>query len=133
MNGFVGEFLVLSGSFQAKAIYGVLAASGVIWSACYMLWMYQRVFYGVVKLEVNRNLPDLSGRERLAMWPAAVLALVMGVASPIWINSMETSVRSALAGTQPSQAMVRAANRRVVSQAANSVKLKPAISGDSRQ
>src|SRR5205823_7805539 len=50
MNGFVGEFLVLSGSFQAKAIYGVLAASGVIWSACYMLWMYQRVFYGVVKL-----------------------------------------------------------------------------------
>lgn len=87
-----------------------------------MLWMYQRVFYGVVKLEVNRNLPDLSGRERLAMWPAAVLALVMGVASPIWINSMESSVRSALAGTLPPQAMVKAADRRVVSQAANLVK-----------
>src|SRR5437588_113691 len=103
MNGFVGEFLVLSGSFQAKAIYGVLAASGVIWSACYMLWMYQRVFYGAVTHEANRSLPDLSGRERLPLSPAAVLALVMGVASPIWIDSMETSVHSALASMQSPQ------------------------------
>ena len=46
LNGFVGEFLILSGAFQAKQIYGILAATGVIWSACYLLWMYQRVFYG---------------------------------------------------------------------------------------
>ncbi len=44
LNGFVGEFLVLSGAFQAKQLYGILAATGVIWSACYLLWMYQRVF-----------------------------------------------------------------------------------------
>ena len=44
LNGFVGEFLVLSGAFQARAVYGISAATGVIWSACYLLWMYQRVF-----------------------------------------------------------------------------------------
>ncbi|HEV2113326.1 MAG TPA: Fe-S-binding domain-containing protein, partial [Terriglobales bacterium] len=109
MNGFVGEFLILSGSFQAKALYGVLAASGVIWSACYMLWMYQRVFYGTVTVEANRTLPDLSGRERLALWPTAVLALVMGVASPIWINTMESSVRTALTTPQAQAAAVHAA------------------------
>src|SRR6476469_182951 len=43
-NGFVGEFLVLSGAFQAKSVYGALAATGVIWSAGYMLWLYQRTF-----------------------------------------------------------------------------------------
>ena len=61
MNGFIGEFLILSGAFQARAIYGILAASGVIWSAANMLWMYQRVFYGTVKHEVNNTLPDLNG------------------------------------------------------------------------
>ena len=53
LNGFVGEFLVLSGAFQARAVYGVLGATGVIWSACYLLWMYQRVFFGKVKHEVK--------------------------------------------------------------------------------
>ena len=49
LNGFIGEFLVLSGAFQAHAWWGVVAATGVIWSACYLLWMYQRVFFGTVK------------------------------------------------------------------------------------
>src|SRR3989441_1263414 len=76
LNGFVGEFLVLSGAFQAKIWWGVVGATGVIWSACYLLWMYQRVFFGIVKHEENSSLPDLNLRERAALWPAAVLALV---------------------------------------------------------
>ena len=48
LNGFVGEFLVLSGAFQARAVYGILGATGVIWSAGYLLWMYQRVFFGKI-------------------------------------------------------------------------------------
>ncbi len=64
MNGFVGEFLVLSGAFQAKAIYGIIAASGVIWSAFYMLWLYQRTFYGTITNPVNATLPDADLRER---------------------------------------------------------------------
>jgi NADH-quinone oxidoreductase subunit M len=100
MNGFVGEFLVLSGSFQANAWYGVMAATGVIWSACYMLWMYKRVFYGTVTNRANAALPDMSSRERLALWPTAVFALVMGVASPLWMNAIEPAARAALTGTQ---------------------------------
>lgn len=96
MNGFVGEFLILTGSFQAKAIYGILAASGVIWSAVYMLWLYQRVFYGAVKVEVNNTLPDMNGRERLCLWPMAVMALVMGVAPIVWLNSINPASAAAI-------------------------------------
>jgi NADH-quinone oxidoreductase subunit M len=97
LNGFIGEFLVLSGAFQDRAIYGVLGATGVIWSACYLLWMYQRVFYGKVKHEVNQTLPDLSIRERTALWPAAAAALVMGVAPLLWLNAIDPAVQSVLA------------------------------------
>jgi NADH-quinone oxidoreductase subunit M len=97
LNGFVGEFLVLSGAFLAHSIWGILAATGVIWSACYMLWMYQRVFYGKIRNDVNLKLPDLDLRERIALWPPALAALVMGVAPLIWINAVDPAVRHVLA------------------------------------
>ncbi len=97
LNGFIGEFLVLSGTFQARAMYGILGATGVIWSACYLLWMYQRVFFGKVTHDVNNTLPDLSGHERAALWPTAVVALVMGVAPLIWLNLIDPAVQGALA------------------------------------
>ncbi len=93
MNGFVGEFLVLSGAFQAKALYGMLATTGVIWSAAYMLWVYQRTFYGVVSNNANRHLLDVNNRERLALIPLAAFALIMGVASPYWMKAIDPSVR----------------------------------------
>src|SRR5581483_11868539 len=73
LNGFVGEFLVLSGAFRARPLYGILGATGVIWSAAYLLWMYQRVFFGKVTNEVNNTLPDLAGLEKAALWPTAVM------------------------------------------------------------
>ena len=97
LNGFVGEFLVLSGAFQARAVYGILGATGVIWSAAYLLWMYQRVFYGKITHDENLALPDLSGREQIALWPAAAAALVMGVAPLIWLNAIDPAVQTALA------------------------------------
>ncbi|HVP44912.1 MAG TPA: NADH-quinone oxidoreductase subunit M [Terriglobales bacterium] len=96
LNGFIGEFLVLSGAFRAKAIYGILAASGVVWSACYLFWMYQRVFFGTVKLDANRTVPDIDIRERIALWPTAVAALIMGIAPPVWFASIDPAVRIAL-------------------------------------
>jgi NADH-quinone oxidoreductase subunit M len=97
LNGFIGEFLVLSGAFQANPWYGILGATGVIWSACYLLWMYQRVFFGKVTHDVNLTMPDLNSREQFALWPAAVMALVMGVFPLIWLSSIDPAVRSALA------------------------------------
>jgi len=96
LNGFIGEFLVLSGAFQAKAVYGILGATGVIWSAIYLLWMYQRVFYGKVTHTVNNSLADLSGFEKLAVWPCAAAALVMGVAPILWLTAIDPSVHDAL-------------------------------------
>jgi NADH-quinone oxidoreductase subunit M len=104
LNGFVGEFLVLSGAFQDKAIYGILGASGVIWGACYLLWMYQKVFYGPIRHEENKTVPDIGLREQISLWPIAVMALVMGVFSPYWMKSIDPAVggtmKQALAGTK---------------------------------
>ncbi|HVI10066.1 MAG TPA: NADH-quinone oxidoreductase subunit M [Candidatus Binatia bacterium] len=97
MNGFIGEFLVLTGAFQARPVYGILAATGVIWSACYLLWMYQRVFYGKITQLKNNAIGDITGVERLAVWPCALVALVMGVAPILWLSAIDPAVHDALA------------------------------------
>ncbi len=96
MNGFIGEFLVLSGAFQDRPIYGILGATGIIWSACYLLWMFQRVFYGKVTHPVNNSLADMFGFEKAAVWPCAVAALVMGVAPILWLAAIDPAVQTAL-------------------------------------
>ncbi len=96
LNGFIGEFLVLSGAFQDKPIYGILAATGVIWSACYLLWMFQRVFFGKVTHPVNNSLPDLVVLEKLAVWPCVAAALVMGVAPILWLAAIDPAVQASL-------------------------------------
>ena len=60
MNGFIGEFLIMLGAFRWDPRFVVIAALGVILSAVYMLWMFQRVFYGKVTNDHNKGLPDLS-------------------------------------------------------------------------
>ena len=77
-NGFVGEFLVLLGAFRAHVWWAALAALGVILSACYMLWMFQRVMFGPVTHPENEKLADLSTRERLVFAPLVLLIFVMG-------------------------------------------------------
>jgi len=96
LNGFVGEFLVLNGAFQAKPIYGILGATGIIWSACYLLWMFQRVFYGKVTHPINNSTRDMLGVEKAAVWPCAVAALGMGVAPILWLAAIDPAVQSAL-------------------------------------
>ena len=82
LNGFVGEFLILMGSWTFSRPMVALASLGVILAAAYILWMVQRVLYGEVTNPVNRTLPDLSAREFVVLVPLVVLAIVMGVASP---------------------------------------------------
>lgn len=96
LNGFVGEFLVLSGAFQARTLYGIVAATGIIWSAGYLLWLYQRTFFGKITHQENQALPDLSGFETAALLPAAAAALLMGVAPLLWLNMIDPAVHTAL-------------------------------------
>jgi NADH-quinone oxidoreductase subunit M len=95
LNGFVGEFLTLSSGFAVSHLWGAMGTAGVILSAAYMLWMVQRVFYGPESPLVHRSAAhDLVAREHLALWPMAVLMLVMGVASPYWIRAIDRGVRA---------------------------------------
>jgi NADH-quinone oxidoreductase subunit M len=79
LNGFIGEFLVLLGTFLWDWRLAAVAASGVILSAVYMLWMVQRVYYGEVTNEENRHLPDLTPREWVVITPVIAMAIVMGL------------------------------------------------------
>jgi len=81
LNNFVGEFLVLQGAAIANFQWAVWASVGVILSACYMLWMYQRVFYGEVSDGVRGHIPDLSAREWAAVIPLIAMMVWMGIGS----------------------------------------------------
>ena len=82
LNGFVGEYLILLGTYQTHWRWAVWAALGVILSACYLLWSYQRVFFGEITHDKNRQLPDISARERGMLIALAVVILWMGIGSP---------------------------------------------------
>jgi NADH-quinone oxidoreductase subunit M len=95
-NGFVGEFLILLGAFRASPKMAGVAATGVILSATYMLWMFQRVNYGEVTKDENRTLPDLQPREWFVIVPIAAMVFVMGVVPNLFLRPMESSVERML-------------------------------------
>jgi len=103
MNGFVGEFLIMLGAFGWDPRFVVGAGLGVILSAVYMLWMFQRVFYGKVTNAHNRDLPDLSFREWAIIGPLVAMAVVMGVLPNLFLKPMEPAVRSIVERVQAHQ------------------------------
>ncbi|HEX7088425.1 MAG TPA: NADH-quinone oxidoreductase subunit M [Vicinamibacterales bacterium] len=92
LNGFIGEFLVLLGAFLWEWRFAAVAATGVILSAVYMLWMVQRVFYGEVTNEHNRALPDLTPREWVVITPVVAMAILMGVLPNIFLAPTAAAV-----------------------------------------
>jgi len=99
LNGFVGEFLILIGTWTSRAvshswIVTMLAATGVIWAAVYMLWMLQRVIFGPVTNEENASLPDLNRRELGLIFPLLVLMLFMGVYPRVFLDRSKASVET---------------------------------------
>ncbi len=104
LNGFVGEFLILVGSFRWDPRLTAVAATGVILSAVYMLWMFQRVNYGEITNEKNRGLRDLTPREWWLMAPTIAMAVFMGVFPGVFLRPMEPAVNRVIervVGTQP--------------------------------
>jgi len=97
LNGFVGEFLIMLGSWTSAAvnhtwIVTMLAGTGVIWAAVYMLWMLQRVVFGVKTSEANAKLLDLNAREVALVLPLLALMLFMGVYPAPFLNRSRASV-----------------------------------------
>jgi NADH-quinone oxidoreductase subunit M len=96
LNGFPGEFLILLGAFRWNPVFAVLAASGVILSATYMLRMFQRVNYGPVTNEKNQSLADLTPREWALVVPIVALAVLMGVLPNLFMRPMGPSIERLL-------------------------------------
>ena len=92
LNGFVGEFLILLGAFAWDPRFAAIAATGIVLSATYMLWMFQRVKYGPVTNDKNASLPDLRPREWVQLVPIIVLAVLMGVLPNLFLRPMAPAV-----------------------------------------
>ncbi|MEK6718921.1 MAG: hypothetical protein AABZ16_15660, partial [candidate division NC10 bacterium] len=97
LNGFVGEFLILVGTFRVNVLYAVLATSGVILAAVYMLWMFQRVMFGKVTHEANRRLTDLTAREVAVLVPVLLFIVWIGIYPRPFLATTEASVKQLLA------------------------------------
>jgi NADH-quinone oxidoreductase subunit M len=98
LNGFVGEFLVLVGTFASSQLpharlFASLGAIGMILSAVYMLWMYQRVIFGEITNPENKKLADINFRERLVLAPIVILIFIMGIYPNLFLSRSEASVK----------------------------------------
>jgi NADH-quinone oxidoreductase subunit M len=100
LNGFVGEFLIIVGSFHSRAVYAALAALGVVLAAVYLLWMYQRVFLGEIRNDKNKNLPDCSALEKLILTTMVIVILAMGIYPQPFLRRMDHSVAAVMSRQQ---------------------------------
>jgi NADH-quinone oxidoreductase subunit M len=96
LNGFVGEFLVLIGSFPALPSFTIIAAFGVVLAAIYLLWAYERVFTGVPEKEENKILADLSAREIALLAPLAALVLLIGLYPNLLLDKITPSTEAVI-------------------------------------
>jgi NADH-quinone oxidoreductase subunit M len=109
LNGFVGEYLVLLGTYQRHWGWATWAALGVILSACYLLWSYQRVFFGEITREKNRTLPDASAREKWILVTMAIVTIWMGVGSTFITARTATAAQDVIDQVEPQRAYEAAA------------------------
>ena len=94
LNGFIGEYLILLGTYIVHWQWAAWAATGVILSACYLLWSYQRVFFGEVTEDKNKTLPDASERERFILATMSVVILWMGIGSAFLTRRTENATKT---------------------------------------
>ena len=100
MNNFIGEFLTIRGAFEANVVWGALAALGIILGAAYMLWLYQRVFFGSVS-SANEGLKDLDARETWQFAPLIFLIFWIGIYPKPLLSYIEPQTNVVVAQVQP--------------------------------
>ena len=111
LNGFVGEFLIIVGAFGRSHVYGALAAVGVVLAAVYLLWMFQRVFYGEITNEKNRTLPDVSLREKIMLVTLVAVILAMGIYPQMFLRKLDTTATAIIQRVEPASMAYRPAAR----------------------
>jgi NADH-quinone oxidoreductase subunit M len=100
LNGFIGEFMILIGTFEQHPAWAAWAATGAILSAVYLLWAYQQVALEKVTVEKNNSLPDASPRERVILIAASVVIVFMGIFSPMFTHRMDATTNALLEQVQ---------------------------------
>jgi NADH-quinone oxidoreductase subunit M len=110
LNNFIGEYLVLQGAAIAHFRWAVFASIGVILSACYMLWLYQRVFYGRATADVSQHMHDLVPREYFAIVPLIFLMVWMGVFSQTFMPPI-SAANTAILGPIDARKEMQVRNR----------------------
>ncbi len=103
LNGFIGEYLILLGTFMHNKTVGVLAATGVVLGAVYMLLMFQRVMFGKLDNNENRKLKDLSAREIVVLAPIVALIIAIGVYPNFILKKMEPTVNQLIVTVRTGQ------------------------------
>ena len=98
---FISEFLSLRGAFEANPIWAAWGALGIILNAAYMLWLYQRMFFGTIDNPKNEKLTDLSGREWAYMMPLVILSLWIGVYPKPFLNYIARPVNAVVRHVRP--------------------------------
>ncbi|MEK9717033.1 MAG: NADH-quinone oxidoreductase subunit M, partial [Pelagibacteraceae bacterium] len=95
-SGFIGEILVLIGSFKYNYLVAFFAATGVVLSACYSLWLYRRVVFGEIKNEKIKGLLDLNKNEILILTPLIIMTILLGFYPSIVLDMISTSVNTTI-------------------------------------
>jgi NADH-quinone oxidoreductase subunit M len=108
LNGFIGEFLILQGVFVASTLWAVVAASGVVLGAAYMLYLYQRTMFGKVENPKNEKLMDMSGREFATFVPLIILAVWIGIYPSPFLTRIESSVQKIVTRVNPTATVASA-------------------------
>jgi NADH-quinone oxidoreductase subunit M len=103
LNGFVGEYLVLLGAYQANLWYAIVGTSGIIWGAVYMLWMFQRMMFGPLDKPENKELKDLDRREIAILVPIILVMFWIGIYSNPFLRRMDTAVNQTIERVQQPQ------------------------------
>ena len=134
LNGFVGEFTILQGTFMENKIWAAWAVPGVILAAAYLLWLYQRVFFGKVNNPKNEKLLDLSGRELATFIPLVIIAFWIGLYPKPFFQILSTPVNNLVATVRPDYpGLTKAGGRRPAcgkSGSSDSATRTPEIAGE---
>ena len=103
LNGFIGEFFILQGTFAAPGlwIYAAIAVIGIVLGAAYMLWLYQRVMFGKLENPLNKSLPDLNVREMATFVPLIIRAFWIGLYPSFFTKYLDEPVNAIVERVRP--------------------------------
>ena len=101
LNGFIGEFTILQGAYAANVWWAVIAGSGIVLGAAYLLWLYQRTMLGEITNEKNRGLKDLNLRECIIFTPLIILCFAIGIYPKPWFEVIDKPVTAIVKRVNP--------------------------------